>query len=80
MANVYWSTYKLTKNTLKKHGILKRLRSNIVITRPEKGSGIVILDKTFYEEKILKLISDGNKFKKLNEDPAQLEKDKSNVF
>ena len=72
MANVYWSTYKPTKNTLKKHGILKRLRTNkdIVITRPDKGSGIVILDKTFYEEKILRLTSDVNKFRKLNEDPT----------
>ena len=72
LANNYWSTYKPTKNTLKKYGILKRLRLNkdIVITRPDKGSGVVILDKTFYEEKILELISDVNKFKKLNEDPT----------
>ena len=51
LANVYKSTYKTTKNTLKKHGILKCLLSNknIVITRSDKGSGIVILDKTFYE-------------------------------
>ena len=72
LTNVYWSTYKPTKNTLKKHGILKRLRTNkhIVITRPDKGSGVVILDKTFYEEKILRLISDVNKFRKLNEDPT----------
>ena len=33
-------------------------------------SGIVILDKTFSEKKILKLISDVNKFKELNEDPT----------
>ena len=38
-----------------------------MITRPDKGSGIVILDKTLYKEKISKLISDVNKFKKLNE-------------
>ena len=41
-----------------------------MITRPDKGSGIVILDKTFYEGEILKLISEVNKFKKLNEDPT----------
>ena len=54
LANVCWLTYKLTKNTLKKHRILKFLRSNkdIVITRPVKGSGVVLLDKTFFEEKI----------------------------
>ena len=66
LANVYWLTYKPTKNTLKKHGILKRLRSNKdrVITRPDKGNSVVISDKTFYEEKILKLISNVNKLKK----------------
>ena len=40
-----------------------------MITRPDKGIGIVILDKTIYKEKILKLIIVANKFKKLNEDP-----------
>ena len=40
-----------------------------MITRPDKGNDLVILDKTFYEENILKLISDVNKFKKLNQDP-----------
>ena len=41
----------------------------MMITRPDKGIGIVILDKTIYKEKILKLIIVANKFKKLNEDP-----------
>ena len=41
-----------------------------MITRSEKGSGIVISDKRFYKEKILKLISDVNKFKEIDEDPA----------
>ena len=40
-----------------------------MITRPDKGNDLVILDKTFYEENILKLISDANKFKKQNQDP-----------
>ena len=82
LANVYWSTYKPTKNTLKKHGILKRLCTNkdVVITRPDKGSGVVILDKTFFEEKILRLISDVNKFRKLNEGPTLTREDNCNVF
>ena len=29
-----------------------------LITKPKKGNGIVILDKTFCEKKILKIISD----------------------
>ena len=43
----------LPKNTLKKHGFSKGLHSNKdkVITRPDKGSDLEILDKTFYEEK-----------------------------
>ena len=39
-----------------------------MVTGPNKGSDVVILEKEFYEEKILKLIIDVNKFKKLNED------------
>ena len=33
-----------------------------MITRPDKGSGVVNLDKTFFELEILKLINDVNKF------------------
>ena len=35
---------------MEKHGILKKLRerTSIVITRPGKGNGVVILDKTVY--------------------------------
>ena len=38
LANVYWSSYKPTQNTLRKHGILKKLRTrkDIVIVRPDK--------------------------------------------
>ena len=39
-----------------------------VVTRPERKS--VIVDKMFYEKKTLKLISDVNKFKELNENPT----------
>ena len=46
LANVYWSSYKPTQNTLRKHGILKklRIRKDILIVRPNKGNGVVILD------------------------------------
>ena len=54
LANVYWSLYKPTQNTLRKHGILKKLRTRkeIVIVRPDKGSGVIILHKDTYERKI----------------------------
>ena len=53
LANVYWSSYKPTQNTLRKHGILKKLRTRkeIVIVRPDKGSGVIILDRDTYERK-----------------------------
>ena len=39
-----------------------------MVTGPNKASDVVISEKEFHEEKILKLIIDVNKFKKLNED------------
>ena len=58
LANVYWSSYKPTQNTLRKHGILKKLRTrkDIVIVRPDKGSGVVILDRDIYHRKILEIM------------------------
>ena len=70
IANSYYYNYLPSKSTLKKHGILKRLQTNpnIVITRPDKGNGVVVLDKDLYEKCIHELISDKTKFKKLDHD------------
>ena len=72
LANTYCSTYRPSKATLEKHGILKRLRQNknIVICKPDKGNGVKILDRTMYESKMLELLSDTNKFIKLRVDPT----------
>ena len=72
LANVYWSSYKRTQNTLRKHGILKKLRTrkDIVIVRPDKGNGVVILDRDIYDRKILEIINDTAKFKKLKDNPT----------
>ena len=50
---------------------LTNLRKNkdIVITKPDKGNGVVILDRKLYDNTIQELISDTSKFEKLNEDP-----------
>jgi hypothetical protein len=47
--------------------VLKNLskNNNIVITKPDKGKGIVILDKTDYISKIDTILSDENKFEKI---------------
>ena len=56
LANSYCSYHKPTRAVLKKHGILKKLRYNkdIVILRPDKVNGIVIMDKITYKSKMMK--------------------------
>ena len=58
LAHTYVSAYRPTTADLKKHGILKNLRKNkdIVILQPDKGNGVVVLDRTKYDRSILKII------------------------
>ena len=46
LANSYYRKYKPSTQTLKKQGILKKLKGNkdIAITHPEKGNGVVIMN------------------------------------
>ena len=57
---------------MKKHGIFKRLRKNndMVILRPDKGNGTVIIDRDVYIQKIFEIIKDRTKFKELSTDPT----------
>ena len=57
---------------LYQHRVLRNLRKNtdIVITKPDKGNGVVILDQKLYNKAIEEIISDTCKFEKLNEDPT----------
>ena len=41
-----------------------------MITKPDRGNGVVILDRKLYNNAIEEIISDNSKFEKLNEDPA----------
>ncbi|CAF3304271.1 unnamed protein product [Rotaria sp. Silwood2] len=43
---------------------------SILITKPDKGRGVVILDRNDYIEKLEKILSDNKKFKLLNQDPT----------
>ena len=66
--------YKVFSPIIKKSdfNILKNLSKDdsIVITRPDKGQGVVILNKTDYIAKMNEIISDTSKFKKIeNIDP-----------
>ena len=57
---------------LRQHRVLRNLRESkdIVITKPNKRNGVVILDRKLYNNAIQEIISDISKFKKLNEDPT----------
>ena len=68
--NSYVHNHKLSRSTLRKHRILKKLKSDksIVILRPGKGNGVVVLDRTQYDNAIKEIISDKTKFKELRED------------
>ena len=57
---------------LHQHCVLQNLRKNkdIVITKPNKGNGVVILDRKLYNNAIEGIIPDTSKFEKLNEDPT----------
>ena len=74
LANSYYSNYKPTRAALKKHGILKKMRNNkdIVILRPEKGSGVVIMNKITYKSNMHELLNDKSKFKQLTSDPTKV--------
>ena len=43
---------------------------DIIITKPDKESGVGILDRKLYDNAIQEIISDISKFEKLNEDPT----------
>ena len=70
LANCYIYKYTPSKSSLKKHKILQKLRSqkNIIITYPDKGNGLVILNRSAYMKSMMELISDKKKFIKLTND------------
>ena len=50
--------------------MLKQLRQDCVILKPDKGNGIVLINKTEYNLAIKKLFSDRSKFKVIQKDPT----------
>ena len=68
LANTFYSDYKPSSNILRKHKILDRLRADksIVILKPDKGNGVVVLNKNDYTSKVLGILSDPTKFKEIN--------------
>ncbi|XP_068707422.1 uncharacterized protein [Montipora foliosa] len=60
LAHTYVSSYCRTIEDLKKLRVLKEIRKNknIVILKPDKGNGAVVLDRSDYDQGILKIIND----------------------
>ena len=69
LANSYFCYYKPSPRILRQHSVLQNFRKNtdIVITKPDKGNGVVILDQKLYNNANEEKISDTSKFEKLNE-------------
>ena len=50
--------------------VLKQLRQDFVISKPDKGNGIVLINKSEYNLVMKKLFSDRSKFKLIQKDPT----------
>ena len=57
---------------MRQHRVLRNLRKNkdIVITKPDKGNEVVIVNWKLYDNAIKEIISDTSKFEKLTEYPT----------
>ena len=53
-----------------KRKMLKQLKQYCVILKPDKGNGIVLINKTEYNVAMRKLFSDCSKFKVIQKDPT----------
>ena len=72
LANSYFCNYKPSPRILRQHRVLRNLRKNkdFVITKPDNGNGVVILNRKLYDNAIQEIISDTSKLEKFNEDPT----------
>ena len=70
LAISYVHNYKPTRQTLRKHGMLKKLKNvkSIVIIKSDKGDGVAVLDRIQYDKEVKEIISDEIKFKEISED------------
>ena len=59
----YISDYKMVK-------VLRNIKEKCLILKPDKGQGIVLIDKTHYYNSTESLFNDTSKFTLLQEDPT----------
>ena len=81
-ANTYINSSKPTKKTLRKHKILRKLRNNnnILITKPDKENGVVIVDRIYYMSSMYEIVNNTLKFLKLRSDPTICRENKPQIF
>ena len=65
--NLKLKNYGLNQNKMK---ILRNLKDRCMILKPDKGQGIVLINKSDYYNSIEQLISDKSRFEVVNEDPT----------
>ena len=72
LAHSYVSSHQPSVADLRNFRILKELRKkkDIVILKPDKGNGVVVMDRIAYEQGIFAIISDTSKFKVIDNDPT----------
>ena len=61
---------KCLRDDHKRIVILKRLNQKFAILKPDKGSGVVVLNKADYRDCIQDLFSDSSKFQQIQKDPT----------
>ena len=69
LVNSYFHNYRPSPRILRQHHVLRNPK-DIVITKPDKGNGIVILDRKPYNNAIQEITFDTSIFEKLNENPT----------
>ena len=72
LAQTYVSSLRPSQKDIKTHKTLDQLHRNkeIVLLKPDKGNGLVVLNRSDYNKGILDIVSDSNKFKELTYDPT----------
>ena len=82
LAHSYISAHHPTTQDVRKHRILRNLKNNngIIVLRPDKGNGVVIMDRNEYIDCCLTIINGREKFKCLHKDPTQIREGKLQRF
>ncbi|XP_033105188.1 uncharacterized protein LOC117107595 [Anneissia japonica] len=72
IAHAYCNSFKPSTKDLHKIKTIKELRKNrnIVITKPDKGNGVVILDRTTNDKGLFEIINDETNFRSIENDPT----------